>query len=286
MAGYAGKIVRPPRGDEAMARTAMGHLAVLALLPALWAEDKPTNTPTREEPATAASGYKALTAAYQKAQNDADEAFAKAPSEEERRKVRAGFQALRSEFIDRFLALAEKHPEDKEALLALFFVLHPDTESGARQLDTAVRLILKDHITSDRLTEPPILQMIEDSPAGEKLLRGVMAKSPHHAMQAQACLSLALILKERAAPRPPAARPPEQAATLTRQAEELFERVVTKYADVEEVAVKAKAELFEVRHLAVGKTAPDIKGKDSDGREFQLSDYRGKVVVLDFWAEW
>ncbi len=35
-----------------------------------------------------------------------------------------------------------------------------------------------------------------------------------------------------------------------------------------------------------GKTAPDIRGVDADGKEFQLSDYRGKVVLLDFWALW
>ena len=41
-----------------------------------------------------------------------------------------------------------------------------------------------------------------------------------------------------------------------------------------------------VRSLMVGKTAPEITGKDLDGKPFRLSDYRGKVVVLAFWAEW
>jgi hypothetical protein len=31
-------------------------------------------------------------------------------------------------------------------------------------------------------------------------------------------------------------------------------------------------------------TAPEIVGTDQDGKEFKLSDYRGKVVMLDFWA--
>jgi cytochrome oxidase Cu insertion factor (SCO1/SenC/PrrC family) len=31
------------------------------------------------------------------------------------------------------------------------------------------------------------------------------------------------------------------------------------------------------------KPAPDIVGTDQDGQEFKLSDYRGKVVMLDFW---
>jgi hypothetical protein len=36
----------------------------------------------------------------------------------------------------------------------------------------------------------------------------------------------------------------------------------------------------------IGKPAPEIGGKDGDGRSFRLSDYRGKVVLLDFWATW
>jgi hypothetical protein len=36
----------------------------------------------------------------------------------------------------------------------------------------------------------------------------------------------------------------------------------------------------------VGESAPDIVGVDVDGKEFKLSDYRGKVVVLDFWGFW
>ena len=38
--------------------------------------------------------------------------------------------------------------------------------------------------------------------------------------------------------------------------------------------------------LAVGKVAPDIVGEDIDSQPFKLSDYRGKVVVLDFWGNW
>ena len=32
--------------------------------------------------------------------------------------------------------------------------------------------------------------------------------------------------------------------------------------------------------------APEIEGPDMDGKTFKLSDYRGKVVVLDFWGDW
>ena len=34
----------------------------------------------------------------------------------------------------------------------------------------------------------------------------------------------------------------------------------------------------------VGYPAPEIDGVDLDGVDFKLSDYKGKVVMLDFWA--
>ncbi|UCD27476.1 MAG: TlpA family protein disulfide reductase [Planctomycetota bacterium] len=36
----------------------------------------------------------------------------------------------------------------------------------------------------------------------------------------------------------------------------------------------------------VGRTAPPIMGKDLDGKKVDWADYRGKVVLLEFWATW
>ena len=47
----------------------------------------------------------------------------------------------------------------------------------------------------------------------------------------------------------------------------------------------AKGELFDMRHLSVGKPVPDVDGEDQDGQKFKISDYKGKVVLLDFWSE-
>ena len=77
-------------------------------------------------------------------------------------------------------------------------------------------------------------------------------------------------------------------------AERAFELVIDKYGDEKPfarqpkvtIAERAKVELFELRNLRVGKEAPDSKGEDLDGKEFKLSDYRGKVVLLDFWGDW
>ena len=38
--------------------------------------------------------------------------------------------------------------------------------------------------------------------------------------------------------------------------------------------------------VAVGMRGPQIEGEDIDGKPMRLDDYRGKVVLLDFWGNW
>lgn len=48
----------------------------------------------------------------------------------------------------------------------------------------------------------------------------------------------------------------------------------------------ADNKLFGFTKLRIGAEAEDIVGEDIDGKKFKLSDYRGKVVFLDFWGDW
>ena len=38
--------------------------------------------------------------------------------------------------------------------------------------------------------------------------------------------------------------------------------------------------------LSKGNLAPPLEGSDIDDKKIRLSDYRGKVVIVDFWATW
>ena len=40
------------------------------------------------------------------------------------------------------------------------------------------------------------------------------------------------------------------------------------------------------RGTGIGKAAPEITGQDVDGKPLKLSDYQGKVVLVDFWGDW
>jgi hypothetical protein len=217
----------------------------------------------------------------------------------------------------KFLALAEKYPNDPVALDALLqavwqvngtpWPVEMVGEDAARP--RAFELLERDHCRSNRLG--PLCQRISYGYCKEyaPFLRAVLAKNPDKNVRATACLSLARHLSNRlqrvelCREQPPLARKfeglfgKEYLAELLRQdrdktmqeIEAFFEQAAEKYDDAmlpegDPVAVRAKAELFALRHLAIGKEAPDIEGEDQDGKPFKLSDYRGKVVLLDFWS--
>ena len=50
--------------------------------------------------------------------------------------------------------------------------------------------------------------------------------------------------------------------------------------------VSESGEAASVRPVEERRLAPDFALKDADGRTVNLSDYRGKVVLLNFWATW
>lgn len=71
-----------------------------------------------------------------------------------------------------------------------------------------------------------------------------------------------------------------------RKAAEKDLRSVASITKDEALLAQAKDALFEIENLQVGCKAPDIVGIDVEGAAIKLSDYQGKVILLDFWGFW
>lgn len=166
------------------------------------------------------------------------------------------------------LALAEKNPKDPAAVDPLIVALRSARYEEA-VAPRAIELLQAHHIESEKLGA--ICHVLGYGSAKDVtgFLAEVIAKNPRNEIKATASLSLGQLL----APKDP------------KQAEKHFNDVIEKYGTKEQKK-SAKGELFEMHNLAIGKVAPEIKGEDVDGKKFKLSDYRGKVVVLDFWGDW
>lgn len=52
------------------------------------------------------------------------------------------------------------------------------------------------------------------------------------------------------------------------------------------VVFTAAADKEQAGVMEVGKPAPDFTLQTPDGEEVSLSDYKGKVVMINFWASW
>jgi hypothetical protein len=225
----------------------------------------------------------------QKATNTAtDEALAATKDDQARKKVFADHRKRCEPIVARAVELARKHPGDTASLDALIWVFTGGAGWSASS-EAAYDLLVRDHANSARLE--PICAMAAtfgQHESGERFLRAVLQKSPHRSVRGVACASLAWNLKDQAQAARYEKKP--DADRLAREAEALYERAAADYGDVilrgRTAGDRAKAALFQMRHLVVGRKAPDIEGEDIDGKRFKLSDYKGKVIVLDFWGHW
>jgi hypothetical protein len=234
----------------------------------------------------------ALEAEYAKAQGEFRSAYQAAATPEERQKVYEE-QYPAGRFVERFQALAEKAGASDTGAAAWLQVLTlgsqlpgGDSKGGAgeRAVDKALEQLLSVHVQSARLEQLCAQLSYMDPSKSEPGLRKVLEKSPHRAVQGCAAYYLANVLQgERISAGDPAKRKAEAVV--------LYERVKQDFADVplygeKTLGAAADGALFEMNHLQIGMAAPDFESVDQDGVKFKVSDYRGKVVVLDFWGFW
>jgi hypothetical protein len=78
----------------------------------------------------------------------------------------------------------------------------------------------------------------------------------------------------------------KNADALYKKAQAFLADAVKKYAKEPALVNQLKDAAYLLEKLSIGKTALEIEGEDLDGKKFKLSDYRGKVVVIDFWGNW
>lgn len=283
-------------------------LALLAIAPASWAQEKPPDGPKEKAAPSPRQRFEAIVGDYQKAQQEFSKAYQEARTEAEQSKVFEQKYPKPETFAGRFLDLAREAPDDPAAVDALALIV--EYAQHGKAVDEAVDRLLKDHLQDPKLATVCQSLIYSSSQGAEKLLRGVLEKGTDDQARGTACLALGEFLKEQAKVARMVKDDPALAkrvqdfygkemadrivrkdpAALDREAESHFERAAKQYGGVKyrqsTLAAAAKAQLFEIRHLGIGKVAPEIVGEDIDGKPMKLSDYKGKVVVLDFFGHW
>lgn len=270
------------------------------------AASKPASRPT---PTTPAEKLAAIEAEYSDAMKAFQEAYKNAKTEEDKDKVFEEKYPKAEVWFPRLIEIAKGGADDKVAVGALVWVVSHGATSG--EAKEAVGLLAEKHLTSPELKKVfgPLAR--STSKANEDLIRRALASSPHEEVKAQASYSLAQMVKYRGELAAMLAEPlneemrkslekrfdaDERAALAAvdtkaagKEVEELLENakeMATGKPWGEKLAETIAGDLYEIRNLAIGMVAPEIEAEDLNGKPMKLTDFRGKVVVLDFWGNW
>ena len=213
-------------------------------------------------------------------------------------------------YLARAQALLDEDKTDLTAFKTIEWLLNNQREPGTQK----PLLALLEQYHMDRPEMGDLCNMFsQKEPA---MLEKLCAKSPHLEVRGRACYAMAEGLKNDIQTAGYLEGKSEQelggmkeylgeeklaklqkldVAATQKEMEKIYDRVLTEFADIKlnagtkretTLGKQASGALHELRDLAVGKTTPEIEGVDLDSVAFKLSDYRGKVVLLDFWGNW
>ncbi len=248
----------------------------LCIAPAWLAGQQPT-------PVQPAQKLEAVKQSFEDKQAEFRKNYGKVKDEAERKKLSAEYQASLKQLLKDARAIAEAEAGTETAAEGWAFVLTNAPQVGNMELaGKAFDILIAKHLASPAWKElAPTIgglpSMGLDEEKVDKALHSLMEKSPHKLVQAAAMFSLG--------------------DYLTGQSDELkhtdglalLERVSKEFADVKEAqdyVKRAEGTMFRIEKLQPGMPVPDFEASDENGVKFKLSDYKGKVVLIDFWGFW
>lgn len=188
------------------------------------------------------------------------------------------------EFLAEFKALAADAQGTEVAARCWMQVATISADFDLQEdLTRAVDTLVLDHVASKNILDLPGMVGQMEFALGkervEKSLQTLLDKSPHKEVKAAALFALGQYYLN------------QEDAALAPKARECFTRLAREFGalhapDGRNYQAVTASFLFELDHLQIGQVAPDFEVVDENGVKFKLSDYRGKVVVIDFWGYW
>jgi hypothetical protein len=254
--------------------------------------------------------FDAIVAEREKAIRQVQRALNDAQTREAQQAVIESF-AGDTPFARQVLDLVDSVPDDSVVVPALAWVLQSSGKGELEEYkDQAVDKLIAAHLNDPRMRESIEGLDASLSLSAQRLLAALAEKSDDLPTRIQAKMGLAMAWKRRAEIAMQVQKfsddqlasvksglgeavteslLKDDTAVLNKRTEEALDAIVAMADGVEgmeSIIESVTSQLFALRNLAIGATAPEIEGRDIDGNELKLSDFRGRVVVLDFWGHW
>lgn len=265
---------------------ALALAALLVMTGNSWAQDTDTSqdeASEQEAKLSPAERVKKVGDDYQKGYQELIGKIRKIRDRQEQQEAIKELATFQDEHGKKILAVAEELKGTPDAIKALTLLFYPISPIGSRDAsiaDTAKKQLLRDHVNDDEFV-PVMLIFATD----KEFVKTAGETTGNHQVKGLA------LFNEMSAAKGRELNQANEAKVLP-----LMKLIQKEYGDVEVIhpdgsklgalAEFVEREIFAYENLRVGKVAPNITGTDIDDVKFELKDYRGKVVVLDFWGDW
>ncbi|MBC8127974.1 MAG: redoxin domain-containing protein [Gloeobacteraceae cyanobacterium ES-bin-144] len=145
-----------------------------------------------------------------------------------------------------------------------------------KEVEAIRKAIETKHLKSKKLLPICMALASTQDPRSLAVLEKIITTSPDEKIQGVAALAAAIVLKSIG-----------DDAEMMRKRLTYLRKAIIQSSEVEldgtTVAKLAENELYIIRFLTKGRTAPDLIGVDSGNLPLKLSDIKNKIVVLIFW---
>lgn len=183
-----------------------------------------------------------------------------------------------SDYIPKILALLKEDAGDDVAITALTMAIF-----AFETKDKQIAGYLEQNIKNPKMIRF-VSEAIGGAPPGVKpVLERLLKDSTDLNTKGLSCFALAQQAFEEESEKTPSGKNPD-----FKTAAVLFKRLSTEFAEVKldktSLADVAQGFLFEIQSLNIGQPAPEAISKNLKGDKASLADFKGKVVVLDFWG--
>ncbi|MFO0938154.1 MAG: hypothetical protein U0798_16745 [Gemmataceae bacterium] len=203
---------------------------------------------------------------------------------------------LPKKYAAKYLAIAEENPKDETGFKAIMQVI--GSGAGTPAAKKANEMLVAYHVENPMIADSVMAMSRGGSEETTKFLKAVLARNPSRDAKGRAAFALA----QQIAGKIEAAKTEKDAIKLEDDAKVYLNQIVKEFADVHLMKIPANAKIEprllgkmatrelksigNIKNLKPGKPAPEIEGPDMDEKTFKISDYKGKVVMLDFWGHW
>ena len=185
-------------------------------------------------------------------------------------------------FVPRFQAEAAERAGTEAAIPFLMWVTQnamPMEGAGRKAAKDCLRELVTTHRSSDQLEELTWmlgrLVYFFGEEDGAAIGAALEAESPSQEVRTWAVFSRRSGALESA---------PVDSSAFAEAVAEL--RAALSKVDMEMLSDEVENRIAVRERFSIGMIAPDIEGIDLAGDPFSLSDYEGKVVLVDFWGDW